>query len=89
MEEYLRVRSLLDGAYGRSLHSTDGSGFVKVWVVRVGCVGGVGVGVGLERATHGTVLMSIWNELDLGANRWRRLDGEGSIHNIGVYHYVY
>ena len=32
MEEYLRVRSLLDGAYGRSLHSTDGSGFVKVWV---------------------------------------------------------
>ena len=30
MEEYLRVRSLLDGAYGRSLHSTDGSGFVKV-----------------------------------------------------------
>ena len=38
MEEYLRVRSLLDGAYGRSLHSTDGSGFVQVWVVRVGCV---------------------------------------------------
>ena len=48
MEEYLRVRSLLDGAYGRSLHSTDGSGFVKVWVVRVGCVGGVGVGVGFR-----------------------------------------
>ena len=36
--------------------------------------GGVGVGVGLERATHGTVLMSIWNELDLGGRA--QTDGE-------------
>ena len=33
--------------------------------------------------------LSGMNSTSAGANRWRRLDGEGSIHNIGVYHYVY